>query len=318
MKKRLLTAAALTLLLCGCSHKTEVRDKGFVRSIGCDGEENKSVSIRLYGEEEALSGNGETIFTAIENAETSQGKTLFTGHLELLALSPGNIRDILTVMMQNNRISPSCSLLVVPVNASETIEAHDETELTDLIESGNRKGKIKNKTISEVLNDLLEDDAMAAVPALSNNKLTMAVIDSDSIVGILSEEESQGLCWLTGSIRDVYLPVEIDGRIISFHIRKSNPRLKAEFDGNNIKITTEIKISGGSVEDGISHEKASEAAAAKISGLCSKAISKTVTGMKADVFGIQKCIASENIDINVTWSDLIPKLQFYYSIKIAS
>ena len=85
MKKELLTAAALTLLLCGCSHKTEVRDKGFVRSIGCDGKENKTVSVRLYGEKDVLSGNGETIFTAIENAETSQGKTLFTGHLELLA-----------------------------------------------------------------------------------------------------------------------------------------------------------------------------------------------------------------------------------------
>lgn len=144
-EKELLTAAALTLLLCGCSHKTEVRDKGFVRSIGCDGKENKTVSVRLYGEKDVLSGNGETIFTAIENAETSQGKTLFTGHLELLALSPGNIREMLTVMMQNNRISPSCSLLMIPENASGTIESYEETELTDLIESGCRKGKIKTK-----------------------------------------------------------------------------------------------------------------------------------------------------------------------------
>lgn len=318
MKKEMLTAAALTLLLCGCSHKTEVRDKGFVRSIGCDGNENKTVSVRLYGEKDVLSGNGETIFTAIENAETSQGKTLFTGHLELLALSPGNIREMLTVMMQNNRISPSCSLLMIPENASGAIESYEETELTDLIESGGRKGKIKNKNISGVLNDLLEDDAMAAVPALSNNELTMAVIDSDSIVGILSEEESQGLCWLTGSLRDIYLPVEVGGRTISFQIRKSSPKLKAEFDGKNIKITTEIKISGGSIEEGISHEEASEAAAAKISGLCSKTISKTVTGMKADVLGIQKCISSENININGEWKELIPRLQFYYSIKIAS
>ena len=72
-------------------------------------------------------------------------------------------------MMQNNRISPSSSLLMIPENASDTIESYEEPALTDLIESGCRKGKIKNKKISGVLNDLLEDDAMADVPALSNN-----------------------------------------------------------------------------------------------------------------------------------------------------
>jgi hypothetical protein len=40
--------------------------------------------------------------------------------------------------------------------------------------------------------------------------------------------------------------------------------------------------------------------------------------MKADVLGIQKCISSENININGEWKELIPRLQFYYSIKIAS
>lgn len=317
MKKKLALTAVM-LLLCGCSHKTEVRDKGFVRTIGCDSGEMQSVAVRLYGQEEVLSGSGDTIFSAVENAETSQGKTLFTGHLELLVLSPEEIRDKLAVMIKNNRISPSCSLIITTGSASDAVKGYKEEELSDILESSSRKGKIVKKNISAVLNDLLEDDSMAAVPVLDGKSLTMGVVGYDSVVGILSDEESEGFSWLTGSQRDIYLPISINGKAASFHVRKSSTRLTAEADGENIRITTEIKINGSCIEEDISETAASKAAAEKISGLCSKTISKTVTGMNADVLGIEKCIRSENLASGKSWKDIIPKLQFYYSIKIAS
>lgn len=316
MKKKLMAVAALTILLCGCSHKTEVRDKGFVRTIGCDSAENQSVAVRLYGQEDILKGSGKTIFSAVENAETAQGKTFFTGHLELLVLSPDEIKDKLSVMIRNNRISPSCFFLIAPDGAAKAVGDYEEQQLSDMLESSRRKGKIMKKNISAVLNDLLEEDAMAAVPVLNNGNLTMAVVNYDTITGILSEEESEGFCWLTGSLHDVFLPIEIDGNDFSFHVRKSSTKLKATSDGKNIKITTEIKINGNCIEEGVSEEEATQAAAKKISGLCSKTISKTVTGMNADVIGIEKCLASENIAYNEPWNELVPKLQFYYSIKI--
>ncbi len=318
MKRRLIATAMLTLLLCGCSHKTEVRDKGFVRSIGCDHADTESIAVRFYGQDNVLKGTGETIFSAIENAETFQGKTFFTGHLELLVLSPGEIKDKLSVMIKNNRISPSCSLLLTPENATGIVENYEEEQLADMLESSSRKGKIVKKNISAVLNDLLEEDSMAAVPIINDENLTMAVIDYDSIVGILSEEESEGFCWLTQSLKDIIIPIEVDGKSQSFQVRKSSTKLKAEIDNETIKITVEIKVNGNCIEEGLENKRASQAAAEKISGLCSKTISKTVTGMNADVLGIEKSIASETIKYGKSWEEIIPNLQFYYSIKIGS
>lgn len=316
MRKKLVLTAVM-LLLCGCSHKTEVRDKGFVRTIGCDSGEVQSVAVRLYGQDEVLSGSGDTIFSALENAETVQGKTLFTGHLELLVLNPAEIRDKLSVMIKNNRISPSCSLIITTGSAADTVKSYEEEELSDILDSSSRKGKIVTRNISTVLNDLLEEDSMAAVPVLDGKNLTMGVVGYDSLVGVLSEEESEGLSWLTGSQRDIYLPISLNGKAASFHVRKSSTRLTAEADGENIRITTEIKINGSCIEENTDESGSSKAAAEKISGLCSKAISKTVTGMNADVLGIEKCIRSENLASGESWKEIIPRLQFYYSIKIA-
>lgn len=318
MPGKILAIIIMTLLMCGCSHKTEVRNKGFVRTIGCDSGRSQSAALMLYGEEEALLGSGSTIYSAIENAETTQGKSLFTGHLELLVLNKGDIKDTLSVMIKNNRISPSCYLMLTPDSAVNAVKQRSEGELSDILASGSRKGKIVKKDISSVLDDLLEADAMAAVPILKNNELTMCITNGNSISGILSEEESEGLCWLSSPLYDLYFPIESNGRTASFHVRKSSTRIIAEKDGQNINITTEIKINGNCAEGNITENEASKAAAEKISKLCSKAISKTVTGLKADVIGINKRISSENLCPDESWNDIIPRLRFYYSIKIAS
>ena len=318
MKRRIIALSAAMLTLCGCSHKTEVRDKGFVRTIGCDDGMLQSVAVRLYGDTNVLTGVGQTIFSAVENAETAQGKTLFTGHLELLVLSEGDIREKLSVLIKNNRISPSCSVIVTPDSATKAVTDYKEEELSGLLDSYDRKGRISRKNISDVLNDLLEDDNLAASPVLSEDRLTMGIISHTGVEAILSEDESNGFCWLTGSLHDFYLPVEVGGKTASFQVRNSKTRLTAAKQGESIAVTTEIKINGSCIEEGVSETDAANAAAEKISSLCSKTISKTVTGMKADVLGIKKTIVSANIDTESTWEEIIPRLRFYYSIKIAS
>lgn len=318
MVKKVTAVCLAMILLCGCSHKTEVRDKGFVRIIGCDSGEELYAAVRLYGEEDTISGKGSTIFSAVEDAETTQGKTLFTGHLETLVLNQGNIKDTLSVMIKNNRISPSCALLLTPESAADTVQKGDENTIPDALKSNSRKGKISKKNISAVLNDLLEEDCAAAVPVISKGKLTMCITDGERITGILSEEESEGYCWLNDKLQDIYLPISINEKNASFLVRNSRPRITASADGDNIIITAEIKINGSCIEEGISKNDAAKAAAEKVSSLCSKIISKTVTGLNADVLGIKKCIDSSSIIPETSWKDIIPRLQFYYSIKISS
>ena len=66
--KKILLPALLLILLSGCSHKGEVRSMSFVKTIGTDFTEDgiQNISLRLYDSENTLTGNGRTIFSAIE------------------------------------------------------------------------------------------------------------------------------------------------------------------------------------------------------------------------------------------------------------
>lgn len=315
--KRLIPTLLLLLTLSGCSGKSEVRDKGFIRTIGADYSDVQNISVRLYNSDEILKGQGTTLFSAIADSERLQGKNLFAGHLELFAASPNNIYENLSTLLQNNRISPSCSVICVPENAAGLIAESESDFLPEIIDSSNRSGIIVKKNISSVIDDLLGADCKAAVPIFKDNELFMSVIDGEKIIGVLTRDESKGLCWLNGGIKDIYLPLNINGRKVDFYVRKSNTKIIAEKQGDKINITAEIKINGNAEESDIDRETLKQNVAEQISGLCAKTIAKTVTGMKADVFGIEQSIKTRGISENRTWEDLIPNLNFYYKIKIS-
>ncbi|MGN1481732.1 Ger(x)C family spore germination C-terminal domain-containing protein [Porcipelethomonas sp.] len=315
--KMLLPAILLLLTLSGCSGKTEVRDKGFINTIGIDAGEEQHAAIQLYDSDETLEGSGKTLFTAIADSERTQGKTLFAGHMELFVSSPENIYENLQTLIRNNRISPSCSIICTPGSACELVADTSGGYLSEILESSSRGGLIIKKNISSVLEDMLGTDGIAAVPVIKDNDIYMGIINNEKILGVLNHEESKGLCWLSGEIKDIYLPAQADGKTINFYIRKSSTKITAESAGSSINITAEIKINGNPVESDADINKVKENIAGQISGLCAKTIAKTVTGMKADVFGIEKSINARGISIDETWEELIPKLNFYYKIKIS-
>lgn len=318
MKKRmLLTAVLLLLTLSGCSGRTEVRDKGFIRTIGADSGEQQVISLQLYNSSDVLSGQGKTLFSAIADSERTQGKDLFAGHLELFVSTPENIYKNLTALLKNNRISPSCSVLCVADNAAKLVAASESNYLPDLLESSGRSGLIVRKNISSVIDDMLGTDGKAAVPVIKDGDIYMSVISGEKIIGVLTHDESKGLCWLNGGIEDIYLPVETEERTVDFYVRKSSTKITAQKQGDKISITAEIKINGHSEEKEIDREQIKNCLAEQISGLCAKTIAKTVTGMKADVFGIEKSILSGGISDSRTWEDMIPNLNFFYKIKIS-
>ena len=63
--KRLIPPFLLLLTLSGCSGRSEVRDKGFIRTIGADCNDVQTISLQLYGSDEVLTGQGTTLFSAI-------------------------------------------------------------------------------------------------------------------------------------------------------------------------------------------------------------------------------------------------------------
>ena len=272
--------------------------------------------MRLFNSDEVCSSSGETLLSAFENCEAMQEKQLFPGHLEIFVSSPKQLEQTLITLIHNNRISPSCHLLCVPEDACGFIKEND-SGLSELIDSGGRSGYIIPKNISGVLNDLLENDRKALVPVISSEELSMAVVSPDSIEGILSEEEARGLCWLCGNVREIYIPVECENTVEDFYVRASSARLTAKEQNGRISITAEIKINGSAEKNDIPPEKMKKFIAKRVSSLCSRAIAKTVSGLHADLFGIQKSIDAKRLGGGKSWEEIIPMLDFYYSIKTA-
>ena len=79
--KNLIPPFLLLLTLSGCSGKSEVRDKGFIRTIGADYSDVQNISVQLYDSDEVLTGQGSTLFSAIADSEHTQGKCHFTERL---------------------------------------------------------------------------------------------------------------------------------------------------------------------------------------------------------------------------------------------
>ena len=70
---------------------------------------------------------------------------MFAGHLELFAASPENIYKNLSSLLQNNRISPSCSVICVPENAAGLVAESESDFLPEIIDSSSRSGIIVKK-----------------------------------------------------------------------------------------------------------------------------------------------------------------------------
>ncbi len=314
--KRIICLLAALTLLSGCSRGRELRREGFIRVIGADTDSEQTVSLRLFNSDDVYSAKGKTLFSAMENCEAIQEKQFFPGHLEVFVSSAQGLKSNLLTLFHNNRISPSCYVLCTDGSAAEFVKNNNE-DFSRLIESSGRSGHIVPKSISAVLSDLLEDDRRAAVPVMSDNRLKMAVVSSDRLLGILTDEESQGLCWLCGTMEDIYMPIETDKFRTDFYIRKSRTKIDTEKRGDRIAVTAEIKINGSCENGSIPDDEIKDSAAKIISSLCSRTIAKTVTGMKADLFGIGRSLKAKRIACEETWSETVPRLDFYYKIKIA-
>lgn len=314
--KRITAALLLLLTLSGCSARTEVRNKSFIRFVGIESGDEVTAAVSLYDSDEKLEGKGETLFAAIADSERSQGKSLFSGHMELFISNPQNIYENLKTLIHNNRISPSCSVICTAEGADRLVMKSDGSDISDMLESSSRGGLVIKKNISSVLDDMMGADGKACVPVIKDGDIFMGVISRNRLLGTLNSDESRGLCWLGHKIEDIYIPVTVNSKVVNFYVRKSTPKITAEKSGDSINITAEIKINGNPEEMQTDTAAVKDSLARQISGICAKTIAKTVTGMKADVFGIEKSMNARGMSVG-NWEEIIPHLNFSYKIKIS-
>ena len=134
MKKSLLSLLLCLSLCCsGCS-ATQVKDRLYLQSLELSNYRYPTVQLHAFQSEEAdCSGSGSTLSAALESAEIPAGKSLFLGHLELLALQEPKFLQQLPDLLQQYRLSSGCKLLyttrsLAEVNTETLLESLKQEE----------------------------------------------------------------------------------------------------------------------------------------------------------------------------------------------
>ena len=138
MKKSLLSLLLCLSLCCsGCS-ATQVKDRLYLQSLELSNYRYPTVQLHAFQSEEAdCSGSGSTLSAALESAEIPAGKSLFLGHLELLALQEPKFLQQLPDLLQQYRLSSGCKLLyttrsLAAVNTETLLESLKQEEQNGL------------------------------------------------------------------------------------------------------------------------------------------------------------------------------------------
>lgn len=279
-----LTLAGCTLLLNGCSESAvEVRDRIFIQSIGLH--ENLQTELTLYPFEPAgthLTASGSTIDAAVEEAAVKSGRSVFMGHTELLSFDDPSLIAKLPGCMEDYRLSPACKLLYL--HETKLPEDCDTTLLTDQLRQEEENGRIPETDLFHILSECQSRDGAALIPTLTEDGFTMSVIQGEQVLGTLSDRAVQGLCWLRGDNFPGRISVVGNEGVLDYEISSARTELSSEIRSGipYVTVTVHLKGSGNA-----------EAAGSMITVLCKAAELETVKQLKADVIGLETCLAKD-------------------------
>ncbi|MBE6862075.1 MAG: hypothetical protein E7497_04130 [Ruminococcus sp.] len=162
---RLFAAAVGAILLTGCKSSDRVHDKNYVRALALSGHEGKIAVFDFYDEEsKPYASAGEDFDALREKAELELGKTLFTGHTELIVLGDCDFTASLEFLLNEWKVSPSCLVVYSDEKEWYNIEEGKTDVLADSVRNAVKQGKSPECDIVTVLSGLLSEEGFAEVP----------------------------------------------------------------------------------------------------------------------------------------------------------
>ena len=168
MKKlRIIPVMLATMLLTGCVKDRSVSNKRYLRAavIG-----NDSVTFSFFSnEDDVVTVAADSPEKARYEAELSGGKEIFTGYTELIVLDGRNGADILDLMLNKWRVSPSCIVACCTEESGELLYERSAEELEGAVRIAQERELVGRCDIVSVLGGLLGERKSAEVPELSSS-----------------------------------------------------------------------------------------------------------------------------------------------------
>lgn len=176
-KSRLILISLIPALMCGCTHQ-EVQEKAYLRSMSVSGNDFKTVSMNFYNKDsEPTKAENQSFDGILENSEVISGKSIFTGHTELIVLGECDYTETLRFMLEEWKVSPSCLIVYGGNNSGNIIENTDSGQLADSIRIAVKQNKIPENDIITILSSLLKNN-QSEIPAITSDGNFESVIIS--------------------------------------------------------------------------------------------------------------------------------------------
>lgn len=158
-----LTAAVL-LLCTGCA-ATQVRDRAYLQAIELRSPDTPTVLLHDFHESKAIAyGKGSSVSQAVANAAVPVGKTLFLGHLELIAYENPAFGKQLDDLMQQYRLSPACKVACSADGI--TLAQEDTTKTVEQLRQAEHAGQLPETDLFTILREWDTASGTALVPQI--------------------------------------------------------------------------------------------------------------------------------------------------------
>lgn len=152
--KKIILAFLACFVLTGCSTK-QVHDKYYLKTVYISQKKDVLYSKMIFYNESAneVSAKGITFDEIIEKSELSCGKSIFTGHTELIILNNCDVGDTLEHFLEVWKVSPSCKVVL----GSDKLNISSIT--SDVIDVAIEQKKAPKCDIVTILSDINTDEA---------------------------------------------------------------------------------------------------------------------------------------------------------------
>lgn len=310
-----------------------------------------------------ITADGKTISDAIRTATLKQGKQIFYGHNRLLIIgkqvAQDGIQDVLPFFNNGYESRPSTNVMVAEAAAEEILAANIEQgivpaeSLQNMVENHTENAGVIKTRLIDIIEAVYDPSRSVAIPTVrliedkddgessdengveTTHAVMMdgtAVLKNNRLVGMLTEDETRGLSFLTDKVTRTLVVFEYgDSKgsgMISIDVYESNTRTEIAEEQGKAVLRASVKAKGRFNEVGLEERffkeedfKALEQQAELLVGKeCEAVFAKAAQEYKSDIFSYGKLLMNRDKDLwfglKAQWPDAVADIKLEVSVYL--
>ena len=311
------------VFLSGCT--TELYDRMLIHAIGVDTTENGvKVTLRIAGtgkeeQEQVLSGEGESVYQALESVKLKTGRVPLYSHNYLVIFGrqccEEGLDHVMDFFIRHFESRPSVRMFMAETTAEEVLSAKKEDELIpsstlgDLAQGNVSSGAAVEVRVIDFVNGRNGPGGASCLPVLAAGEETVELTDTavfrdGQLCTMLSPEETGGLLAVTGKLSGAVYVLQKKNAQVSLRIGDMKAEIAADPAvplGVVVKISLEANIAaydGTDPGERCSYEELSGSLAQMVDAQARDAVDKAIGNFGCDIFGFSARLCAKDTSLS--------------------